>query len=451
MPRSPRHPLLTLVLAFALVAGAFVVAAAVTIDSVYDIDRDVRDLETNSLPSVEELSNARTDLRQLETAVGALVDARSEARAGVLESVQHIRGDLDRAIASYATTAWYPGERDLYERELVPGIHRMDEDLEGLAARVEGGDETGHQAERVFLSDAAVLDRGLESLVDRNHTESFAATARILQARQRSVRLAVVLEAGACLLAIVATWLAVHAWTTFRRLTERNAELEAARAAELESFAQRVAHDLLNPLASMTFGVGTLARRHPEPETQLTLERMKASLDRSRRMVRAVFDFAKSGARPAPDRRARLAPAVQAAVDEVLSADPEAAPIVNVEPFEDRELACDEAVLGVILGNLLGNAAKFSKGAADKRIVVRAADAPGARVRVEVEDAGPGLPEGFEGKVFEPYVRAPGATQPGLGLGLATVQRMVTTHGGQVGVRRLPAGTAFWFELPVAA
>jgi signal transduction histidine kinase len=71
-------------------------------------------------------------------------------------------------------------------------------------------------------------------------------------------------------------------------------------------------------------------------------------------------------------------------------------------------------------------------------------------VRLEVEDTGPGIPEGFEDAIFEPYVRAPGVAQPGLGLGLATVKRYAVAHGGAVGARRTEHGSLVWFELPRA-
>jgi two-component system sensor histidine kinase KdpD len=71
-------------------------------------------------------------------------------------------------------------------------------------------------------------------------------------------------------------------------------------------------------------------------------------------------------------------------------------------------------------------------------------------VRVEVRDSGPGVPEGLEQEIFEPYARGPEVTQPGLGLGLATVRRFVVAHGGAVGIERVPEGACFWFELPVA-
>ena len=120
-----------------------------------------------------------------------------------------------------------------------------------------------------------------------------------------------------------------------------------------------------------------------------------------------------------------------------------------IEPLEPLEVACDPTVLNVVLANLLGNAAKYTRDAKDRRIEVRARR-DGGRVRVEVEDSGPGLPQGLERAVFEPYFRAPDVTEPGLGLGLATVHRFVTAHGGSVGVERGRIGTRFWFELPLA-
>jgi signal transduction histidine kinase len=69
--------------------------------------------------------------------------------------------------------------------------------------------------------------------------------------------------------------------------------------------------------------------------------------------------------------------------------------------------------------------------------------------RIEVADTGGGLPEAMHHRIFEPYVRMD-RKQPGLGLGLATVRRLVDAHRGRVGVQsREGTGALFWFALPL--
>jgi nitrogen fixation/metabolism regulation signal transduction histidine kinase len=70
----------------------------------------------------------------------------------------------------------------------------------------------------------------------------------------------------------------------------------------------------------------------------------------------------------------------------------------------------------------------------------------------EIDDASQDLlRNALPSVIFEPYRRGPGPTQPGLGLGLATVKRLVLAHGGRLGVRNAPSGGAvFWFDLPRA-
>ena len=106
-----------------------------------------------------------------------------------------------------------------------------------------------------------------------------------------------------------------------------------------------------------------------------------------------------------------------------------------------------------VFGNVLGNAVKYigAAPAGARHVHVRVIEENG-QVRVEVEDTGPGIAPDAQDAIFEPYVRGPNTTQPGLGLGLATVKRIVEAHGGAVGVRSIVGkGSCFWFELPRAA
>lgn len=104
-----------------------------------------------------------------------------------------------------------------------------------------------------------------------------------------------------------------------------------------------------------------------------------------------------------------------------------------------------------IVANLIRNAVKFIVDAdpLDRHITVRAKRHEGG-VRVEIEDTGPGIKPGQESQIFNPYFRGQDS-KPGLGLGLATVKRIVEGYGGTVGVDSvLGRGSCFWFELPEA-
>jgi signal transduction histidine kinase len=95
------------------------------------------------------------------------------------------------------------------------------------------------------------------------------------------------------------------------------------------------------------------------------------------------------------------------------------------------------------------NAIKYMGARPTRKIVVRASPA-GHFARLEVEDTGPGIPAEIKATLFEPFVRGPHEDVNGTGLGLATVKRLVESHGGRVGVEStLGAGTLFWVELPL--
>jgi signal transduction histidine kinase len=103
-----------------------------------------------------------------------------------------------------------------------------------------------------------------------------------------------------------------------------------------------------------------------------------------------------------------------------------------------------------VLNNLLNNALKHMGDVDEPGVEVSIERTAADRVRVDVHDNGKGLAPALEPSIFEPYVRG-NTSAPGLGLGLATVKRVVEGHGGHVGVRSIPGhGCTFLFELPIA-
>jgi len=110
----------------------------------------------------------------------------------------------------------------------------------------------------------------------------------------------------------------------------------------------------------------------------------------------------------------------------------------------------DERLLAALLENLLGNAWKFTAKVANARIAVgQEPDTDTERVFF-VRDNGAGFDMARAKKLFTAFERLhPDADFPGMGLGLATVSRIVERHGGRVWAESKPgAGSTFRFALP---
>ncbi len=103
-----------------------------------------------------------------------------------------------------------------------------------------------------------------------------------------------------------------------------------------------------------------------------------------------------------------------------------------------------------VFDNLMTNALRHTDRAGT--ITLKAVAADGA-VQFSVADTGEGIPAQFIPQVFEKFFRTPGAKrQGGAGLGLAIVQEIIVSHGGQISVQStVGKGTTFTFTLPVAA
>ena len=108
-------------------------------------------------------------------------------------------------------------------------------------------------------------------------------------------------------------------------------------------------------------------------------------------------------------------------------------------------------VLEIVLENLVGNALNYLEDVPDRRVTIDVTSDE-SEVTTVVADTGPGLPPDADmASLFEPYVRGQEARSIGLGLGLATVKRIVDAHGGRTGVRSSAKGCQFWFSLPAIA
>jgi signal transduction histidine kinase len=104
----------------------------------------------------------------------------------------------------------------------------------------------------------------------------------------------------------------------------------------------------------------------------------------------------------------------------------------------------------VAVRNLVRNALAYSSPGSEVKVsVITEQEA----VTVSVANRGPGIPEGEEEAIFDPFVRGEAALQTGArgsGLGLFITRRIAEAHGGEVWVDSSPRGTTFYLQLPVA-
>jgi signal transduction histidine kinase len=222
-------------------------------------------------------------------------------------------------------------------------------------------------------------------------------------------------------------------------------------------FVSAVTHELRTPLTTLRLYLdmlmGGLVRSEEQKATYL--ETLNAETERLNRLVSNVLDFSRlENQRPRLERKSVLL----AELLEQLRAtwrtrcqDVEKELLIENALAEDFCLVTDEQLVQQILGNLIDNACKYSRGAADRGLWVRARREKESHLILEVEDRGPGIPASERRSIFHPFRRGGNAdvTAGGVGLGLALAQRWTRLLGGalSVGSGRDGQGACFRLEL----
>ncbi|MEY3295248.1 MAG: hypothetical protein RLZZ451_1296 [Pseudomonadota bacterium] len=125
---------------------------------------------------------------------------------------------------------------------------------------------------------------------------------------------------------------------------------------------------------------------------------------------------------------------------------------LQIDPEVPDGVVTDGPRLKQVLLNLLSNAVKFTeRGGITLRLALQASEPSAARVRIEVQDSGVGIPAGELDRVFQPFTQFGGTRSRlsgGTGLGLSISQRIIEALGGRIEVSsRVGGGSYFWFTL----
>jgi signal transduction histidine kinase len=408
------------------------------------------EITANAAPSIEHLSKARSELRHVETLVQGRVLAKGSDRPA-LDEIARARRSLRAETDAYLTLPPFAGERESWE-EVAADIDGFNEGCDRILDAVAHGDPGAPDLALLQLGPAA--DRAADALgrsVAFNAEQARALAQRIEVTRRRAAHLAGVLDALSAVMALCACLGLYRVVARHAALLDENRRLTEARAAELDLFAGRVAHDVMSPLGAATLALSMASRHLPaEHQAKGLLSRGQRSLQSLQRLVDGLLELARAGAQPRPDAHAEVRPVLDEVLAEVRPAAAEAGIALRADPFEPCAVACGEGVLASLLSNLVRNAVKYMGDRPERRVTVRV-QARSEQVRIEVADTGPGIPEELHASIFEPYVRGTPSGKPGTGLGLATVKRIVDAHGGALDLTSSPGrGSVFRIDLPRA-
>jgi signal transduction histidine kinase len=235
--------------------------------------------------------------------------------------------------------------------------------------------------------------------------------------------------------------------TLERRVDERTAELVAANH-ELDAFAYAVSHDLRAPLRALRGFSQALIEDAGDQLSGEARDSLNEIMRAGRRMtdlIEGILTLSRSARTPLNRDGVDLSAIAQRLRRDFQRAEPHRQVTWEIQPGLTAH--GDARMLEAVLENLLGNAWKYTATTRDARIhlYAEAADPPCWCVA----DNGAGFDMAHADRLFKPFQRLHRQDEfPGLGIGLATVQRMIRRHGGEITASAAPGqGALFRFTL----
>lgn len=234
-----------------------------------------------------------------------------------------------------------------------------------------------------------------------------------------------------------------------QRVKERTAQLEALNR-ELEAFSYSVSHDLRAPLRQVDGFAQMLQEEYVNEAGSRALEltqRIQASVKRMNALIDALLKLAHLSISGLKREPVNLSALVHSVAAELQQRDPSRQ--VEWDIAEGATANADPQLLRVVLDNLLGNAWKFTAERDCAHIQFGVAPQADGSVAYFERDDGAGFDMAHSDKLFGAFQRLHSNKKfPGMGIGLATVQRIIHRHGGQVWAEgAVDKGATFWFTL----
>jgi light-regulated signal transduction histidine kinase (bacteriophytochrome) len=231
-------------------------------------------------------------------------------------------------------------------------------------------------------------------------------------------------------------------------LKQRAAQLEAANK-ELEAFSYSVSHDLRAPLRSIDGFSHVVLEDYGEQlpaDARGYLERVRAAAQRMAVLIDDLLNLSRVTRTALQPRFINLSKMAEEVLRGLQESHPEREVTVKIAP--DLMVEADPHLMHIVMENLLSNAWKFT--AKQEQTVIEFGQLGHVKERTfYVRDNGAGFDMAYAGKLFGVFQRLHSVSEfPGTGVGLATVQRIISIHGGRIWPESAEGkGTTFYFTL----
>ena len=222
---------------------------------------------------------------------------------------------------------------------------------------------------------------------------------------------------------------------------------------EMATFVEVLVHDFRAPIRATAYLSEQIAEdlEHGETaEVRVGLKLLRESATQMMEMLKSLSEhvrFDRDAAVEAVEVDSLLRRAIEPFQVEIENA---SARVTTSVEHTMPKLSCYPLQIVQVLQNLIGNALKYC-GERPPRIVISAKNDASDTIAFSVLDSGPGIPEKYAKRIFEPFTRLPGTGRiSGTGLGLATCKKVVLRHGGRISCNsQVGKGTEITFSLPI--
>ena len=233
-----------------------------------------------------------------------------------------------------------------------------------------------------------------------------------------------------------------------QRVVERTRQLEMA-IQELEAFSFSVSHDLQAPLHHIAGYSRALLEDHRgrlDEGGERYLLKISRATERMEQMIGALLSLSRLNQGNIQKQNVNLSDVVREVSSELKGADPERSVTISIQ--EGIVVEGEGRLLRTVMENLLEYAWKYT-GGTEQAVIEFGEMAVDEGRAFYVRDNGAGFSMEHAAKLFTPFQRLHSDQEfPGIGIGLATVQRIIRRHGGRIWAESRPGtGATFFFTL----